>query len=197
MTACQWANSGRNSSEAMEVWLACHYWKRHSGASCWCSSVAQSCSTPRGLQHAGHPCPSLSPAASSNSCPLSQWFHPTILPSVTPFSSFPQSFPASGSFPMSWLFTSGSQSVGASASSSVFPISIQGWFPLGLTCLISLLSCALKGVFRKRNLILGASALLRARNKGIMRRRRHFVIWDFFFFRWLLSADKIETQPAT
>ena len=149
------------------------------------------------LQHTRLPWPSPSPGVCSNSCPLSQGCHPTILPSVTPFSSFPQSFPASGSFPMSWLFTSGSQSVGASASSSVFPISIQGWFPLGLTCLISLLSCALKGVFRKRNLILGASALLRARNKGIMRRRRHFVIWDFFFFRWLLSADKIETQPAT
>ena len=148
------------------------------------------------LQHTRLPWPSPSPGVCSNSCPLSQQCHPTILSSVTPFSSFPQSFPESGSFPMSWLFTSGSQSTGASASSSVFPISIQGWFPLGLTCLISLLSCALKGVFGKRNLILGASALLRARDKGIMRRRGHFVIWDFFFFRRLLSADKIETQPA-
>ena len=67
----------------------------------------------------------------SNSCPLSWWCHPAISPSVTHFSSCPQSFPASKSFPMSWLFTSGGQSMGASA--SVLPINIQGWFPLVLT----------------------------------------------------------------
>ena len=75
---------------------------------------------------------SLSPAVCSNSCPLSRWCHPTSS-SVAPFSFGPQSFPASGSFPKSWLFTSGSQSIKASASASVFPMNIQDWFPLGLT----------------------------------------------------------------
>ena len=87
---------------------------------------------PHGLQHARFPFTSLSPGVCSNSCPSSWWCHPTISSSVLPFSS-PQSFPASGSFPVSQLFTSGGQSVGASASSSVLPMSIQGWFPLGLT----------------------------------------------------------------
>ena len=75
------------------------------------------------------PCASLSPGV----CPSGQWYHPTISSSVVPFSSWPQSFPASGSFPVSQLFTSGGQSTGASASASVLPINIQGWFPLGLT----------------------------------------------------------------
>ena len=83
----------------------------------------------------------------SNSCPLSQWYHPTISSSVAPFSSCPQSFPASGSFPMSLLFASSSQSTRSSASLSVLPVNIQGWFPLGLTGLISLLSKALSRVF--------------------------------------------------
>ena len=82
----------------------------------------------------------------SNSCPLSQWCHPTMSSSVVPFSC-PQSFPASGSFPMSQLFTSGGQSIGASASASVLPMNIQGWFPLGLTGLISLLSKGLSRIF--------------------------------------------------
>ena len=81
--------------------------------------------------HAKPPCPSPSPKACSNSCPLSWWCHPTISSSVIPFSSCLQSFPASGSFPMSWLFTSGGQKIGASASASVFPMNIQSWFPLG------------------------------------------------------------------
>ena len=83
---------------------------------------------PHGVQHARLPCPSLSPGVCSNSCPFSPWCHPTISSSVTLFSSFPQSFPASGSFPMGWLFPSGGQSTGASA--SVLPMNIQGWFPL-------------------------------------------------------------------
>ena len=87
---------------------------------------------PHGLQHAGLPCPSLSAGVCSNSSPLSQWCHPTIPSSVTPFSFCPQSFPASGSFPMSRLFALGDRSVGASASASVPPMNIQGWFPLGL-----------------------------------------------------------------
>ena len=88
---------------------------------------------PYGLQHARLPCPSLSPRAYSNPCPLSRWCHSTISSSVIPFSSCPQSFPSSGSFPVSLLFTSGGQSTGASASPSVLPVNIQGWFPLGLT----------------------------------------------------------------
>ena len=95
---------------------------------------------PHGLRHARLPCLSLSPGACSNSCPLSQWFHPTISSSVVPFSSCPQSFPASGSFPASQFFASCGLSIGASASASVLPINIQSWFPLGLIGLISLLS---------------------------------------------------------
>ena len=82
---------------------------------------------PHRLQHARFLCPSPSPGACSYSCPLSQWCHPTIASSVIPFSSFLQSFPASGSFLMSKLFTSGGQSIGASASALVLPINIQGW----------------------------------------------------------------------
>ena len=89
-----------------------------------------------GLQHVRLPCPSPIPTACSNSCPLSQWCHPTILSSVIPFSSCLQSFPASGSFPISPFFTSGGQSIGVSASASVLPMNIQYWFPLGLTGLI-------------------------------------------------------------
>ena len=91
------------------------------------------------------PCPSLSPQACPNSYPLSRWCYPTISSSATPFSSYLQSFPASGSFPMSQLFLSGGQSIGASA--SVLPMNVQGWFPLGLTGLISLLSRGLSRVF--------------------------------------------------
>ena len=95
---------------------------------------------PHGLQHARLPCPSPTPRACSNSCPSSRWFHPTVLSSVVPFSSCLQSFPASGFFPMSQFFASRGQSIGASASASVLPMSIQCWFPLGLTGLISLQS---------------------------------------------------------
>ena len=102
---------------------------------------------PHGLQHARLPCPLPSPRVSSNSCPMSWWRHPTISSSVAPFSSCPQSFLASGSFPMSQLFASDGQSTEASASASVLPMNIQGWFPLGLTGLISLLSKGLLRVF--------------------------------------------------
>ena len=101
---------------------------------------------PHELQHTRLPCPSPSPGVCSNSCPLSQWCHPIISSSVTSFSSCPQSFPASGSFPMSLLFASGGQCTGGSASTSVLPMNIQGWFPLGLTGLI-LLSKGLSRVF--------------------------------------------------
>ena len=103
------------------------------------SSVQLICSVmsdslwPHGMQHARLACPSPTPRAYSNSCPLSWWFHPTISSSVIPFSSCLQSFPASGSFPMSQLLTSGGQSPGASASASVLQMNSQGWFPLGWT----------------------------------------------------------------
>ena len=93
---------------------------------------------PHGLQHTRPSCPSPTPRACSNSCPLSQWCHPTISSSGVPFSSFLQSFPASESFPMSQFFTSGGQSIGALASASVLPMNIHGWFPLGWTGSISL-----------------------------------------------------------
>ena len=92
---------------------------------------------PHGLQHARPPCPSPTPRVYSNSCPLRQWCPPTISSSVVPFSSHPQSFPASRSFQMSQFFTSGGQSIGASASASVLPMNIQDWFPLGRTGWIS------------------------------------------------------------
>ena len=93
-----------------------------------------------GLGHARLPCPSPSLGAYSNSCPSSWWCRPTISSSVVPFSSCPQSFPASGSFPVNQLFASGGQRIGASASASVSPLNILGWFPLGWTGLIFLQS---------------------------------------------------------
>ena len=113
------------------------------------SSVAQLYPTlqPCGLQYTGLRCPSPTPRAYSKSCPLSQWSHPTISSSVIPFSSCLQSFSASGSFPMSWVFASGGQSIGVSASASVLPVNIQDWFPLGLTGLIPLQSKGLSRVF--------------------------------------------------
>ena len=95
---------------------------------------------PYGLQHARLSCLSPNPGACSKSRSLSQWCHPTISSSVSPFSSCLQSFPAPGSFPVSQFFTSGDQSIGASAPASVLPGNIQDWFPLGLTGLISFLS---------------------------------------------------------
>ena len=94
---------------------------------------------PCGWQHTRLPCPSLSPITCSDSCPLGWWCHSTISSSVATFSSCPQSFSASGSLPVSQLFASGGQRIGASAPASVLPVNIQGWFPLGLTGLISLL----------------------------------------------------------
>ena len=106
---------------------------------------------PHGLQHARPPCLSPTPGVYTNSCPSSQWCHPTISSFVVPFSSCPQSFPASGSFPVSQLFTSGSQSIGLAASASVLPVNIQDWSPLGWTGWVSLVSvnCHLNNVARK------------------------------------------------
>ena len=110
-------------------------------------SVVSDSLWPHGLQHTRLPCPSLSPRVCSNSYSSSRWCHPAILSSVVPISSCLQSFPLSGSFPMSQLFISSGQNIGASASASVIPVNIQGWFPLGLTDLIFLLSKGPSRVF--------------------------------------------------
>ena len=111
-----------------------------------CSVVSNSL-RPHESQHARPPCPSPTPGVHPNSCQLSQWCHPTIASSVVPFSSCPQSFPASGSFQMSQLFASGGQSIGVSASTSVLPLNTQDWSPLGWTGWISLQSKGLSRVF--------------------------------------------------
>ena len=110
-------------------------------------SVVSNSLWPHGLQHARPPCPSPTPGVHPNSCPLIWWCHPTILSSVVPVSSCPQSFSASGSFPMSQFFPSGGQSIGVSASTSFLPMNIQDWFPLGLTGLILLQYKGLSRVF--------------------------------------------------
>ena len=138
----------------------------HSGDRAWflgltchlCCSVQFSRSVmsdslwPHGLQHARPPCPSPPPAVYSNSCPLSRWCHPTISSSVVPFSSHLQYFPASGSFQMSQLFTSGGQSIGVSASTSVLQMNTQDWSSLGWTGWISLQSKGLSRVFSNTTL---------------------------------------------
>ena len=133
----------------------------HSGDRAWflgltchlCCSVQFSHSVvsdslwPHGLQHTRPPCPSPPPAVYSNSCPLSRWCHPTISSSVVPFSFHLQYFPASGSFQMSQLFTSGGQSIGVSASTSVLQMNTQDWSSLRWTGWISLQSKGLSRVF--------------------------------------------------
>ena len=110
-------------------------------------SVVSDSLRPHESQHARPPCPSPTPRVYPNSCPLSQWCHPAISSSVILFSSFPQSLPASGSFPMSQLFAWGGQSIGVSASASVLPMNTQDWSPLGWTGWISLQSKGLSRVF--------------------------------------------------
>ena len=124
--------------------------KLRQGRSVQFSSVAQLCPDslrPHGLQHARPPCPSPTPRVYSNSYPMNRWCHPAISSSVTPFSSCPQSLPASESFPMSQLFAWGGQSTGVSASASVLPVNIQDWSPLGWIGWISLQSKWLLRVF--------------------------------------------------
>ena len=110
-------------------------------------SVMSNSLQPHGLKHARLPCPSPTPRACSNSCPSSQWWHPTIPSSVIPFSSWLQSFLASQSFPINQFFASGGQRIGVSVSASVLPVNIQEWFLLGLTGLISSQSKGLSRVF--------------------------------------------------
>ena len=125
----------------------------HSLDYCQFSSVQSSRSVvsislrPHEPQHARPPCPSPTPGVHPKPCALCRWCHPTISSSVVPFSSCPQSFPASGSFQMSRLFTSGGQSIGISASTSVLPVNTQDWSPLGWTDWISLQSKGLSRVF--------------------------------------------------
>ena len=110
-------------------------------------SVVSNSLWPHELQHARPPCPSPTPRVYPNSCPLSRWFHPTISSSAVPFSSCPQSLPASGSFQMNQFFPSGGQSPGVSASTSVLPMNTQDSSPLGWTGWISLQSKGLSRVF--------------------------------------------------
>ena len=110
-------------------------------------SVMSSSLRPHEPQHTRPPCPSPTPGVHPNSCPLSRWCHPAISSSVNPFSSCPQSFPASGSVQMSQLFASGGQSIGVSASTLVLPMKTQDWSPLGWTGWISLQSRGLSRVF--------------------------------------------------
>ena len=140
-----WTNSGDSGGQRSLAF--CSPWgHKFSTVEFSCSFVSDSL-WPHGQQHARSPCPSPTPGACSNSCPLSRWCHPTISSSVVPISYPLQSFSTSGSFPMSQFFTPGDQSIGVSASTSILPMNIQDWFPLGLTGWISLLSKGLSRVF--------------------------------------------------
>ena len=129
----------------------CKQWEKMNGSGKvsvqFSRSVMSEHLRPHGLHRARPPCPSPTAGAYSNSCLLNWWCHPTISSSVIPFSSCPQSFPASGSFQISQFFTSGGQSIGVSASASVLPMNIQDWFPLGWTGWIFLLFKGLSRVF--------------------------------------------------
>ena len=130
-------------------WILYHQatWEAQYRASVWfILSVIFNSLRPHELQHARLPCPLPTPGACLNSCSWNRWCRPTISSSVIPFSSYLQSFPASGSFPRSEFFTSGGQSIGGSASASVFPTNIQDWFPLELTSFICLQSKELSRV---------------------------------------------------
>ena len=149
-----------------------------------------------GLQHARLPCPSPTPGAYSNSCPLCRWCHPTISPSVVPFSSCLQSFPASGSFLMSQFFASGGQSIGVSASASVLLMNIQDWFPLGWTGWISLQSKGLSGVFF--NIIVQKHQFFGAQLSLLFLLYFYFTFFSFFLIShictWLLEKNRALTR---
>ena len=132
----------------MPRWIECPHKILYTNVSVHFSHTLVSDSLqPHGLQHDGPPRPSPTPRDNSNSCTSSWWCHPTISSTVITFCSCLQSFPASGSFPVSHFFTSGGQNIGVSASASVLPMNIQDWFPLGLTGWISLKSKGLSRVF--------------------------------------------------
>ena len=147
---------------------------------------------PHGLQHTRLPYSSQSPRVCSNSCPLSQWCHPIISSSITPFPSCPQSFPASGSFPKSGLFASGGQNVGAAA--SVLPMNIQGWFTLALTGLISLQSKGLSRVFSnttiQKHQFFSAHPSLWSNSHisaGLLKKKKHS--FDYMDFGWQIDVS--------
>ena len=129
--------------KTQSVWFSLHEAVQFS------RSVVSNSLRPHESQHARPPCPSPSPGVHPNPCPSSRWCHPAISSSVIPFSSCPQSLPASGSFPMTQLFAWGGQSIGVSASASVLPMNTQDWSPLGWTGWISLQSKGLSRVFSK------------------------------------------------
>ena len=134
---------------AASPWIAVrHDWTtKFSSVQFTCSVVSDSL-WPHESQHASPPCPSPTPGVHSDSRPKSWWYHPAISSSVVPFSSCPQSLPASESFPMSQLFATGGQSIGASASASVLPMNTQDWSPLGWTDWLVLL--AVQGTLKRR-----------------------------------------------
>ena len=149
-------------------------------------SVVSDSLWPHESQHARLPCPSPTPGVHSNSCSSSQWCHPAISSSVVPSSSCPQSLPASGSFPMSQLFTWGGQSIGVSALASVLPKNTQDWFPLEWTGWISLQSKGLLQNHSSNASILWQSAFFTVQlshpymttGKTIALTRRTFVCWQ-------------------
>ena len=144
-------------------------------------SVVSDSSWPHGPQHTRPPCPLPTPRACSNSGLLSRWCHPIISSSVVPFSSCPQSFPASGSIQMSQLFVSGGQSIGVSASTSVLPINTQDWSPLGWTGWISLQS---KGLFK--------SLLQHHSSKAsILWHSAFFMVSNSHIHMWLLEKPEL------
>ena len=161
---------------------------RHMSLLFSCSVVSNSF-WPHGLQHARLPCPSPSPGACSNSCPSSQWCHPTISSSVISFSSCLQSFPASVSFPMSWLFASGGQRIEASA--SVLPMNIQDWFPLGLAGLISLQSKELSRVFSNTTVQRSCILLFNKTLRSLLSKMRFYTHYKF----WLWSCTGCRLAP--
>ena len=148
---------------------------------------------PHGLQHARPPCPLPTPGVYSNSCPLSRWCHPTISSSVVPFSSCPQSFPASGSFPVSQLLASGGQSIGVSASTSVIPMIIQDWSPLGWTGWISLRSKGLSRVpplsHSPHTMIQGRMTDFPSTNRNSKILLSHLTIFSFYITLMVLNGN--------
>ena len=165
-----------------------------------CSVVSHSLQ-PREPQHTRPPCPSPTPGVHPNPCPLSRWCNPTISFSVIPFSSCPQSFPASGSFQMSQLFASGGQSIGASASTSILPMNIRDWSPLGWTGWISLQSKGLSRVFSNTIVQINSLVLSFLHSPTLTSIHDHwknlspfslFVAYHFItfnnVFRWILNS---------
>ena len=136
---------------------------------------------PHELQHTMPPCPSPSPGVHSNSCLSSWWCHPAISSSVIPFSSCPQSLPASGSFPMSQLFTWGGQSIGVSDSASVLPMNTQDWSPLGWTSWISLQSKGLEESFQAPQFFGAQASLWSAKVQVLQRLKLRCYLNEFIY----------------